>query len=150
MQWLKICLGEKNEWIALLEKHMLNILIQHCQTYIQIFKYIRWISVDTFLFWPSDRDMCWNFRQRGILCIKIPGIVHGNREMSNLSTDKPNHKWNAVFLAGRWRLVDCTWGAGYVREQTGCFYQEIRHHYIFTYPRDFIRDHFPLRSEWQL
>ena len=55
-----------------------------------------------------------------------------------------------MLLAGRWRLVDCTWGAGYVREQTGCFHQEIRHHYLFTDPRDFIRDHFPHRSEWQL
>ena len=47
--------------------------------------------------------------------------------------------------------MDCTWGAGYLREQTGCFHQEIRHHCLFTDPRDFIRDHcFPLRSEWQL
>ena len=91
-----------------------------------------------------------HFRQRGILCIKIPGIVRGNRETSDLSRDKPNHVWNAVFLAGRWNLVDCTWGAGYVREQTGCFHQEMRLHYLFTDPRDFIRDHFPLRSEWQL
>ena len=84
------------------------------------------------------------------MCIKIPGIVRRDCGTPDLSPNKPNHIWNAVYFAGRWNLVDCTWGAGYVREQTGCFHQEIRHHYLFTDPRDFIRDHFPLRSEWQL
>lgn len=60
-----------------------------------------------------------------------------------------HHVWNAVRLAGRWQLLDCTWGAGWVDEQ-GAYASGFDEHYFLTPPEEFACDHFPAEERWQL
>ena len=60
-----------------------------------------------------------------------------------------NHAWNAVKVDGEWRLMDPTWGAGYLNDQQE-FVHRFQEHYFLTDPEDFIFDHLPVESEWQL
>jgi hypothetical protein len=60
-----------------------------------------------------------------------------------------NHAWNAVQVAGRWQLVDCCWGAGYLDARSR-FVQQFCSHYCFTDPATFVYDHFPAQPRWQL
>ena len=61
----------------------------------------------------------------------------------------PRHVWNAVRLAGRWQLLDCTWGAGWVNER-GEYAAGFDAHYFLTPPEQFVCDHFPTEDRWQL
>jgi len=61
----------------------------------------------------------------------------------------PNHAWNAVRIGGRWRLIDCTWGAGYIGDDR-TFHRAFDPHYFLTSPAEFIFDHFPENEVWQL
>lgn len=60
-----------------------------------------------------------------------------------------SHAWNAVKIEGQWKLLDVTWGAGYVDEQQK-FKQLFQPGYFFTDPRVFALDHFPEEASWQL
>jgi len=60
-----------------------------------------------------------------------------------------NHAWNAVEIAGRWQLLDCCWGAGYLDEQRR-FVRRFTPHYFLTAPDVFVCDHFPENPRWQL
>jgi transglutaminase/protease-like cytokinesis protein 3 len=61
----------------------------------------------------------------------------------------PDHAWNAVRIRGKWRLVDATWGAGYVNE-SGRFVRMFNAYFFFTPPERLIYTHFPEDSRWQL
>ncbi|MGM0557283.1 MAG: transglutaminase domain-containing protein [Myxococcota bacterium] len=58
------------------------------------------------------------------------------------------HAWNAVEIDGRWYLLDATWGAGYVENDT--FHKRYNPDYLFTPPRVLGVDHFPDKARWQL
>lgn len=60
-----------------------------------------------------------------------------------------NHAWNAVEVNGRWRLMDATWGAGYLDERMQ-FVRRFQEHYFLTPPASFIYDHLPAEPRWQL
>ena len=53
-----------------------------------------------------------------------------------------SHAWNAVFINGSWRLLDCTWGAGSY-DLDGNFIREINEHFFLTDPDELIYSHFP-------
>ena len=61
----------------------------------------------------------------------------------------PNHAWNAIRIGGRWRLMDPTWGAGYLDERLE-FVRRFQEHYFLTDPADFVFDHLPQDPAWQL
>jgi hypothetical protein len=63
--------------------------------------------------------------------------------------DSSNHAWNAVKINGSWYLIDCTWGAGYINEDKK-YIRKFDDHYFMTPPSEFIFDHFPDNSSWQL
>ncbi|MDH5719007.1 MAG: hypothetical protein OEZ13_00145 [Spirochaetia bacterium] len=63
--------------------------------------------------------------------------------------NKPNHAWNAVEIEGKWRLLDATWGAGYIDEKKK-FVRRFQEHYFLTDPEKFIYDHYPVEDKWQL
>lgn len=86
----------------------------------------------------------------GIRAVKISGFAKGygysaGQPVGNVS----NHSWNAVSIDGRWRLMDCTWGAGYIGDDRK-FHRAFEPHFFFTSPREFIFDHLPEKDEWQL
>ncbi|HEY3999288.1 MAG TPA: transglutaminase domain-containing protein [Candidatus Xenobia bacterium] len=58
-----------------------------------------------------------------------------------------NHAWNAVRLDGGWRLVDVTWGAGYIQDHA--FVPHLEPFYFCTPPEQFIYTHFPREAKWQ-
>ncbi len=82
--------------------------------------------------------------------VKIAGFAKGYGFVAGgRVSGRPNHAWNAVKINGTWRLVDCTWGAGYVDEEKQ-YVRMFQEHYFLTPPEEFIYDHFPADKQWQL
>ena len=92
------------------------------------------------------------FRLSDIPCVAIRGHVKpsGHVPGDSLNQHIPNHVWNAVYINTTWRLVDVTWGSGYMDQATGTYCKQSSSHYLFTEPRTFIKTHRPLHSKWQL
>jgi hypothetical protein len=89
-------------------------------------------------------------RASGIKVAKISGFAKGYGYSPGKPLGKvPNHSWNAVSIDGRWRLVDCTWGAGFIGNDRK-FHRAFDPHFFFTAPQEFIYDHLPENEEWQL
>ncbi len=63
---------------------------------------------------------------------------------------RSNHAWVGVRTDGNWKLVDPTWGAGYIDRDSRRFVRKFNEHYFFTPPEKLIFDHFPDNPEWQL
>jgi transglutaminase/protease-like cytokinesis protein 3 len=66
------------------------------------------------------------------------------------------HAWNAVFVCGAWRHLDCTWGAGHPpeadvlrpkssasRQQLAAVKKQINEHFFLPDPQELIYSHFP-------
>jgi len=80
----------------------------------------------------------------------VSGWSKGYGYTSGQRFDGPtNHAWMAVRIGGSWRLMDPTWGAGYLDQQTR-FVRRFQEHYFLTSPDAFIFDHFPQDPQWQL
>jgi len=89
-------------------------------------------------------------KEAGLEAVKISGYGKGySYEPGEALGNSTNHAWNAVKLDGKWFLVDCTWGAGYVNEQR-MYVRKFDSHYFMTPPCEFIFDHYPEDSRWQL
>lgn len=63
--------------------------------------------------------------------------------------DESNHAWNAVKIDGRWKLLDSTWGAGYL-DETKRFVSRPNDDWFLVEPETFIYSHFPEDPKWQL
>jgi len=59
-----------------------------------------------------------------------------------------SHAWNAVMLDGEWKLLDCTWGAGFVNGND--FHRAYSDFYFLSDPQEFLTTHFPDDPKWQL
>jgi len=88
--------------------------------------------------------------EAGLDAVRIAGYGkgYGYKPGENIS-GQSNHAWNAVKINGSWYLVDCTWGAGYIDEDKK-YVREFDDHYFMTSPAEFVYDHFPDDSRWQL
>lgn len=83
------------------------------------------------------------------------------------------NSWNAVYVAGSWRFVQCNWGARHLvnakevprstnssphsttngsspKSNSDSLRYEYDDHYFLTDPKEFIYEFFPLQPEWQL
>lgn len=89
-------------------------------------------------------------REVGLEAVSIAGYGkgYGYTPGENIS-EQSNHAWNAIKVNGSWYLVDCTWGAGYIDEDKK-YVREFDDHYFMTPPAQFVYDHFPDESRWQL
>lgn len=67
-----------------------------------------------------------------------------------LGTGWHSHSWNVVKIGGKWQLLDATWGAGYVDEETWKFRAKFQPGFFMPSPRLFVLHHFPDEEEWQL
>ena len=89
-------------------------------------------------------------REAGLESARISGYGKGyGYQPGKKFNESSNHAWNAVKINGSWYLIDCTWGAGYINEDKK-YVRKFDDHYFMTPPSEFIFDHFPDNSSWQL
>ncbi|HLV82120.1 MAG TPA: transglutaminase domain-containing protein, partial [Chthonomonadaceae bacterium] len=101
-------------------------------------------------------------RAAGLEAVVIPGYARGDgyvvgsaypiSRIPNRSGARvrANHAWNAIKIAGRWQLVDCTWGAGGAFAGTGLFTRRFEPFFFLTPPDQFLYTHLPTDPKWQL
>jgi transglutaminase/protease-like cytokinesis protein 3 len=88
-----------------------------------------------------------------IKCVVISGYSKGyDYSVTGKRPEKTNHAWNAVFIDNKWRLIDVTWGAGFVRMQGDklIFVKSLDLGYLFCDSKEFIKRHLPEDPKWQL
>ncbi|XP_070609286.1 kyphoscoliosis peptidase [Erythrolamprus reginae] len=93
-------------------------------------------------------QMC---RIAGVQCVKLSGYSKGySYKTGQTFKGDSTHAWSAVYLDGKWHLVDSTWGSGDVDEGCNKFTFRYNEFYFLTHPALFINNHFPDNSNWQL
>ncbi|KAM3834125.1 kyphoscoliosis peptidase isoform 2-T2 [Vipera latastei] len=93
-------------------------------------------------------QMC---RIAGVHCMNLSGYSKGyGYKPGQTFEGEYDHAWNAVYLDGRWHLVDSTWGCGSVDEGCSKFTFRYNEFYFLTHPALFINNHFPDNNNWQL
>ncbi|GAB0089951.1 uncharacterized protein DMENIID0001_045800 [Sergentomyia squamirostris] len=98
----------------------------------------------------------------GLHCVVIKGYSKsaGYQPGVRFQDSRFRNSWNAVYVAGAWRFVQCNWGARHLvnakeapktgRGKNDSLRYEYDDHYFLTDPREFIYEFFPLQEEWQL
>jgi Transglutaminase-like superfamily len=84
-----------------------------------------------------------------IPCFIVSGYSKGygwNPDREFVSSD---HAWNAVKIDGKWKLIDATWGSGYLNEKNK-FEKSFKEEFFLTPADVFIYDHLPSNPMWQL
>jgi len=90
------------------------------------------------------KDFCDEF---GIECELVYGYGMGSKILVNDDTLlRPNHVWNAVKINNEWKLMDVTWASTYMGEGNMAGGDR----WFYVPPDEMIKDHFPLKEEWQL
>jgi len=86
-------------------------------------------------------------KEAGLEVVSISGYVKGYSHREGKSLSAPNHAWNAVKINGKWRLIDSTWGAGYVRD--GGYKKVFSEIFFLASPEQLMFSHFPEKENWQ-
>ncbi|CAP21924.1 Protein CBR-LTD-1 [Caenorhabditis briggsae] len=97
----------------------------------------------------------------GLHCVVIKGFSKSAGYQPGYSFDDHRFRntWNAVFLDGSWRFVQCNWGARHLvnakdgsheAKTDGNLRYEYDDHYFMTDPEEFIYEFFPSDPAWQL
>ncbi|VVC96674.1 unnamed protein product [Leptidea sinapis] len=99
----------------------------------------------------------------GLHCVVIKGYSKsaGYQPGVRFEDNRFRNSWNAVFVAGAWRFVQCNWGARHLvnakdapkpgnRGKSDSLRYEYDDHYFLTDPREFIYEFYPLQPDWQL
>lgn len=99
----------------------------------------------------------------GLHCVVIKGYSKsaGYQPGVKFEDNRFRNSWNAVYVAGAWRFVQCNWGARHLvnakevpkpgsRGKSDSLRYEYDDHYFLTDPKEFIYEFFPLQPEWQL
>ncbi|XP_060520094.1 hillarin [Cylas formicarius] len=99
----------------------------------------------------------------GLHCVVIKGYSKsaGYQPGVRFEDNRFRNSWNAVYVAGAWRFVQCNWGARHLvnakevpkagnKTKSDSLRYEYDDHYFLTDPKEFIYEFFPLQSEWQL
>lgn len=90
-------------------------------------------------------EMC---RTVGIPAVEVSGYAR-DRKKVRTSFKRPDHSWNAIFVDGRWQLIDATWAK--TTEELNSSDQIFRaDNYFLTSPEEFLLDHIPANPIWQL
>ncbi len=86
----------------------------------------------------------------GIECVLITGMSKITRSDIGKEPIRTDHAWNAVKLNKQWKLIDVTWGAGYIDGQKMQFVKQYTDVFFFTDPEKFFYNHFPNDKKWLL
>jgi hypothetical protein len=84
----------------------------------------------------------------GLVVEPITGYAKGFDYRDGQSTRQNNHTWLAVLMENEWRLVDPTWGSGFVAD--GEFRPAFSWSWFMVAPDDLILSHHPRETSWQL
>jgi transglutaminase/protease-like cytokinesis protein 3 len=84
-----------------------------------------------------------------IQSVVISGYIRWYSDPIGVVTDR-KHAWNAVFLNGKWQLIDPTWASGYTNENVSKFIKKFDEFYFLTDPIKFFNDHYPTETKWAL
>ena len=102
----------------------------------------------------SGEGVCQDYSELFEELCKISGIENnvvtgmGITGSEHIGLYDSNHAWNIVKLDGEYIIFDLTWASGYGSGNS--FMREFNNKYFNPKPEDFIRDHFPDDSKWQL
>jgi transglutaminase/protease-like cytokinesis protein 3 len=88
--------------------------------------------------------------QTSLECEIITGTSKTTFNDIGKAPGRMDHAWNAVKIKGKWKLVDATWGAGFLDQSTGKFKKKYSGFYFFTDPNKFILKHYPKETKWLL
>lgn len=96
-------------------------------------------------------------------CVVIKGYSKsaGYQPGVRFEDNRFRNSWNAVYVAGAWRFVQCNWGARHLvnakdvpkpgtKGKSDSLRYEYDDHYFLTDPKEFIYEFFPLQPDWQL
>ncbi|KAF2897379.1 hypothetical protein ILUMI_08793 [Ignelater luminosus] len=99
----------------------------------------------------------------GLHCVVIKGYSKsaGYQPGVKFEDNRFRNSWNAVYVAGAWRFVQCNWGARHLvnakevpragnKAKSDSLRYEYDDHYFLTDPKEFIYEFFPLQPDWQL
>jgi hypothetical protein len=90
----------------------------------------------------------------GLESVSIVGVAKGNGYQVGDSPSQYGHVWNAVKIAGKWKLLDCAWGSLRSTLPTGRSGPGVQHaindDYFFVAPERLIYTHFPQDPKWQI
>lgn len=79
-------------------------------------------------------------------------IIEGMAKITpdDIGRRKPimNHAWNSVMIDGSWRLIDVTWGAGFIANKQGLWVKEFSPFYFDTPSKVFFTKHLPTSRVW--
>ncbi|KFD55831.1 hypothetical protein M513_03270 [Trichuris suis] len=168
---------------------LIRALTQNCKTDVEVARAIyRWITVKNLNLMEFDQELDPNtpmgilrgikfgtesyhvlFKRlcsyAGLHCVVIKGYSKsaGYQPGMKFDTGRFRNTWNAVYLGGSWRFVQCNWGARHLvnaRDVPMAGSRAIGHseslryeyddHYFMTDPEEFIYEFFPSQPEWQL
>ena len=87
-------------------------------------------------------------RESGLKVKSIAGYAKGYSTVRGQRFEKPNHMWTAVQLNGEWRMIDATWGAGYVANDK--YVKVLSEAFFLVPPEQFVFSHLPVEENWQL
>lgn len=83
----------------------------------------------------------------GIQCVSIAGFGKGfGFDPLVPQVSGCNHEWNAVYIENEWRMVESTWGAGYIDTS---FHFQFNPKYFLVNPDEFIYQHMPMNEDHQ-
>lgn len=94
----------------------------------------------------------------GLHCVVIKGLSKsaGYQPGVRFTDNRFRNSWNAVYVAGAWRFVQCNWGARHLvnakerASKSDSLRYEYDDHYFLTDPKEFIFEFFPQQPDWQL
>jgi hypothetical protein len=84
----------------------------------------------------------------GLHCEAVNGFGKTSRDDIGKLPQKMDHAWNAVRINDDWKLVDATWGAGFVDMKKSKFVRRFSDNFFFTSPGLFALNHFPREKKW--
>ena len=95
-------------------------------------------------------------RYSGLCAVSIKGWAKGIAYVPSnqligqeLTSESPNHSWNAVYISGSWHLIDSNWASNRqaAEDALAADYDEF---YFLTDPTELKFSHFPENPAWQL
>ena len=104
----------------------------------------------------SREGVCQDYAELFIALCELSNIENnyitgdGKTSAQDIGFYSSNHAWNVVKVNGHYQIYDLTWAAGTYDDSTNSFNKNFNSQYFNANPKEFISNHFPDNSKWQL